>query len=247
MFDKQNIPGAEPPPNLPFEADDMLAGVEKDVIPSPENTTPNALSAGVLKKKTAEPATQIYEQTASSQQSEAVSYGVKKPVLGKILASIFIILFVGGVVFGSMWMYTKYFKTTDGKKPNNEKTNVTTSTTTTNNPLTSTSTDKNNSANDSLFSDQVDSDKDNLTDDREFELGTNQNKPDTDGEGLNDGDEVLIWRTDPRLPDTDGDGYKDGEEVKNGYNPLGQGRLLESGSNKNSATSSSGSVVPPAL
>jgi hypothetical protein len=144
-------------------------------------------------------------------------------------------------------MYTKYFKTTDGKKPNNEKTNVTTSTTTTNNPLTSTSTDKNNSANDSLFSDQVDSDKDNLTDDREFELGTNQNKPDTDGEGLNDGDEVLIWRTDPRLPDTDGDGYKDGEEVKNGYNPLGQGRLLESGSNKNSATSSSGSVVPPAL
>jgi hypothetical protein len=48
---------------------------------------------------------------------------------------------------------------------------------------------------------------------------------DTDGDGLTDRDETMIWHTDPLNPDTDGDGYKDGEEVKNGYNPLGAGKL----------------------
>ncbi len=31
--------------------------------------------------------------------------------------------------------------------------------------------------------------------------------------------------TNPLNPDTDGDGYKDGKEVRDGYNPLGEGRL----------------------
>ena len=48
----------------------------------------------------------------------------------------------------------------------------------------------------------VDTDGDLLTDEREKELGT-----------------------DPNNPDTDGDGYLDGPEVANGYNPLGEGKL----------------------
>lgn len=48
---------------------------------------------------------------------------------------------------------------------------------------------------------------------------------DTDGDGLTDGEEVGIYKTDPRNPDTDGDGFKDGDEVKAGYNPKGPGRL----------------------
>jgi len=51
-------------------------------------------------------------------------------------------------------------------------------------------------------------------------------KADTDNDGLSDRDEVMVWHTDPLNPDTDGDGYKDGDEVKNGFNPLGSGKLL---------------------
>jgi len=36
---------------------------------------------------------------------------------------------------------------------------------------------------------------------------------------------VQVYKTDPLLADTDGDGYSDGSEVKNGYNPLGPGKL----------------------
>lgn len=58
-----------------------------------------------------------------------------------------------------------------------------------------------------------DSDGDGLVDTQEAILGTDPNNPDTDGEGLSDGDEVLIYSTDPRNPDTDGDGLTDYEEV----------------------------------
>ena len=48
---------------------------------------------------------------------------------------------------------------------------------------------------------------------------------DTDGDGLPDSAETMLFETDPNNPDTDGDGYPDGEEVDNGYNPLGDGEL----------------------
>jgi hypothetical protein len=44
--------------------------------------------------------------------------------------------------------------------------------------------------------------------------------PDTDGDGLSDGDEFFITHTDPLNPDTDGDGMPDGWEYRNGLNPL---------------------------
>ncbi|MBI5733624.1 MAG: hypothetical protein HY973_01620 [Candidatus Kerfeldbacteria bacterium] len=47
---------------------------------------------------------------------------------------------------------------------------------------------------------------------------------DSDGDGLNDKEEEF-YGTGKNNPDTDGDGYKDGDEVKNGYNPLGTGKL----------------------
>jgi type IV secretory pathway VirB10-like protein len=71
----------------------------------------------------------------------------------------------------------------------------------------------------------VDSDGDGLTDDQEAKLGTNPHDPDTDHDGLSDGDEVNKWHTNPLKADTDGDGYLDGDEVAKGYNPLGQGKL----------------------
>jgi len=50
---------------------------------------------------------------------------------------------------------------------------------------------------------------------------------DTDKDGLSDSDEIATYKTYPNNPDTDGDGYSDGEEVKNGFNPLGQGKLIQ--------------------
>jgi len=45
-------------------------------------------------------------------------------------------------------------------------------------------------------------------------------KADTDGDGLNDGDEVNTYNTDPLEKDTDGDGVDDGDEVEAGTDPL---------------------------
>ena len=67
---------------------------------------------------------------------------------------------------------------------------------------------------------EKDSDDDGLTDVREAQIGTDPNNPDTDGDGLLDGEEVDKYKTDPKNPDTDGGGIWDGVEVKNGADPL---------------------------
>lgn len=58
-----------------------------------------------------------------------------------------------------------------------------------------------------------DDDFDNLTNGDEFSFATDPNNPDTDGDGLLDGEEVGLYDTIPTAPDTDGDGLLDGEEV----------------------------------
>ncbi len=59
----------------------------------------------------------------------------------------------------------------------------------------------------------IDSDGDGLTDSREAEIGTDPYDPDTDKDGLSDGEEVLQHNTDPLNPDSDWDALKDGPEV----------------------------------
>lgn len=73
----------------------------------------------------------------------------------------------------------------------------------------------------------ADRDGDGLSDDEERALGTDPDNPDTDRDGLNDYEEVKIYKTNPRNPDTDGDGNNDGVEVANGYNPNGPGLLRD--------------------
>ncbi len=60
-----------------------------------------------------------------------------------------------------------------------------------------------------------DKDGDGLTKSQEKEIGTDPNNPDTDGDGLNDGEEFKTYFTNPLNPDSDGDGLKDGQEVRN--------------------------------
>ena len=80
---------------------------------------------------------------------------------------------------------------------------------------------------DIVFGEPSDIDADGLDDERERGLGTDPAHWDTDGDGLSDGDEVIIWKTDPLNPDTDGDGFNDGDEIKNGYSPTGPGKIFE--------------------
>lgn len=67
---------------------------------------------------------------------------------------------------------------------------------------------------------QRDDDGDGLTNNEEAQIGTDPQNPDTDADGINDGDEVRVWRTNPLNPDTDGDLLREGEEIQRGTDPL---------------------------
>jgi outer membrane protein OmpA-like peptidoglycan-associated protein len=58
-----------------------------------------------------------------------------------------------------------------------------------------------------------DDDSDGLTNAQEVQLGSDPNNPDSDGDGLKDGEEVRRYKTDPLKTDSDGDGLTDGDEV----------------------------------
>ncbi len=60
---------------------------------------------------------------------------------------------------------------------------------------------------------ETDSDGDGLLDREEAQLGTDPYDPDTDKDGLSDGEEVKNYKTDPLNPDSDWDALKDGAEV----------------------------------
>ncbi|HSW55746.1 MAG TPA: OmpA family protein [Ignavibacteriaceae bacterium] len=66
-----------------------------------------------------------------------------------------------------------------------------------------------------LISESCSSDRDNdgLGKCDEEKLGTDPKNPDTDGDGLSDGDEVFDYKTDPLKADTDGDGLSDYDEI----------------------------------
>jgi hypothetical protein len=58
-----------------------------------------------------------------------------------------------------------------------------------------------------------DEDNDGLSNQREMNIGTEYDDPDSDGDGLDDGEEVNQYNSDPLMEDTDRDGLSDEEEV----------------------------------
>jgi outer membrane protein OmpA-like peptidoglycan-associated protein len=58
-----------------------------------------------------------------------------------------------------------------------------------------------------------DDDSDGLTNTQELTMGTDPEDPDTDTDGLKDGEEMRRYKTDPLNTDSDGDGLTDGDEV----------------------------------
>ncbi len=229
------------------EDDNSLGSVDRK---GPIEGHPDALSAGVLKPKQPLvndqpapgplPASESDPDLDRQAQSlnQITSYKMKEPVLGKIL---FILLLVGVVVillFAGWYVYGKFFSSKNkiinvknqtivpqptSNQPNNNALNINTATTTTS--TNNKDAVKGQTTDTILFGEPIDTDGDGLDDIREKQLGTDPNKKDTDGDGLSDGDEILIWKTLPLNKDTDNDTYPDGHEIKNGYNPLGSGKL----------------------
>lgn len=66
---------------------------------------------------------------------------------------------------------------------------------------------------DTAVASATDQDADNAPDEFEADQGLDPTNPDTDGDGVADGDEPNIYGTDPLNADTDGDGASDGEEL----------------------------------
>lgn len=267
MFeDRPVVGGAQPPKNLPTEPVDMFAGVDSpaggDLPPVP----PNALSAGLLKRKDGMmPPMNTASTTMSMPEIPPMNdlppgaipslYPTKQPVLGKILFAVILCALLAGGVMAGWWVYTTYVLPAKTPVVNKNTTGTAdpdlvnvpavtpsatlpvaatnTASSTPNNAVTSTSSTTADATDVPeqikseviLFGEPIDSDKDGLDDEREKDFKTNPNNPDTDKDGLSDGDEVLIWHTDPLNSDTDGDTFLDGEEVKHGYNPLGPGKL----------------------
>ena len=65
----------------------------------------------------------------------------------------------------------------------------------------------------------TDTDSDGLTDPLERQLGSDPNNPDSDSDGLPDGDEVNVYSTSPLNSDSDGDFYSDADEITSGTDP----------------------------
>lgn len=182
---------------------------------------------------------------------------MKEPRIGRTVITILIALIVAAVIGGGVWFALAYFFSTPETIENTTPTVVesptltdvaptpapvppTAEATTTTTipaaiplPVVDTSTDMGADAaldmeqEQVLFGDIIDTDEDQLDDERELEFGTDPRNWDTDGDDLGDGEEVLNWGTDPLDPDTDGDGFSDGQEVASGYNPtLGGGAKL---------------------
>lgn len=240
MFDEPNqnkIP--EPPKNLPSEPEDIFAGLDEGGEKISDINT--ALNAGVLKKKESDigvmPSGKDDLKPGGGEDKDINV--VKEPILGTVMIVLGMMILVGGVGYG-VWRFCS--------KNSAEKTVAPVTLPPVNSNLLSeqdsegatvlpvepvTNTAAVDMGNDRvLFGEAVDTDQDGLDDVRERELGTSLINSDTDGDGLNDADEVIIWKTDPLNPDTDNDTYKDGEEVRNGYDPLGPGKLF---SEQNSA------------
>lgn len=228
MFDDNNLPNSAPPQNLPVdEPKDMF-----DDIDETANISPNALQAGMLKKKE----NSDYDNFKEESGIEKIRV-VKEPILGKIILIVLIGVLLAGIAIGGFWIYDNFLNNKDKIIIIDETVKQETPiVTTTPEPQVVTPEEIQTSTNEGalvdmkidevLFGEPVDNDKDGLDDVREKEIGTDPFNPDSDKDDLIDGDEVIIWKTNPLNSDTDGDGYLDGLEVKSGYNPLGSGKLF---------------------
>ncbi len=199
---------AEPLPADDFEVLEETPMARPVDVPAPRGTEP------------------LHEAPASYPE-----YRIQEPSIFKsIFLVIAILILVAGLGFGGYWAYKTYIAPTlnSGKVPN-ENDGVIPSDTQGGGVIPEpTEDDETDPIDDAiLFGNVPDTDGDGLDDLKEGDIGTDPKRFDTDGDGLSDYDEVVTWKSNPQNPDTDNDGYTDEEEIKNGYSPLGAGRIFE--------------------
>lgn len=241
MFDDQPKNGmSNIPPNLPIGEPASPSGGPADMFSDSEekkqqaSKTESALDAGVLRPVVPEEQAPRYVVPPAEVREP---YALKEPTTTRALLIIVVAVVIVGVLGAAGWWAYGYF--TAGQTPalpteesaasaetlpqETESPEVTSETSS--EPASDIGAEVSDEQ--ILFGEPIDKDSDGLDDNREAELGTNPNNWDSDGDELGDGDEVLIWKTDPLKTDSDGDGYPDGQEVKNGYNPAGPGKIFE--------------------
>ena len=227
----QSSSPVSPPPELsrvsqPVEVEDVLAGTDR--LPPPVVNTssfqqgkaesPPAVEKFTLAREPTEPGQPAVPPLPPEPQfTDEDVEGKKKILLAGIGVAVLLLLGIGGYI-----AYQRFFAGAEIFNP------TTRSQRTDSDEQTPVAAE-----NDLVEPEQVlvevvfplDSDGDGLTDEEEAFYGTDPFLADTDGDGLFDREEIFTWQTDPLNPDTDGDGYLDGEEVRQGYNPLGPGKL----------------------
>lgn len=178
--------------------DSLLSDSSKKKSESKDETGTSSDSLSKSPSKGTDDLDSALEQELSSLD---VDSGTNRgPMLRIIFIVVAVLLFIA-LVFGIFYTYNRFFKKekVEEQPEHIEETIV-------NNP-------------------EEDVDGDGLTNKQESDHGTNYQMPDTDGDGLNDGDEINKYKTDPNNKDTDSDGFSDGEEVAHGFNPVGEGTL----------------------
>lgn len=240
---KRSVPVAPPKPQIPPE---LQGTIPESSSPLSEPEPPASVAAPVgqqVPPPAAAPAPSPIPVGASGSHMppplpQDASYSIKEPTLSRgIMASIIVVVVVLILGGGGWWIYHAVV----ADKPSTSGTIDSPTVPTTpadgiNAPVApdqgtvgspATELPPINVDDAVLFGLPADSDGDGLDDDQEATLGLDKSDWDSDDDELSDGDEVIIWETDPKNPDSDGDGYKDGTEVKAGYNPLGPGRIFE--------------------
>lgn len=160
------------------------------------------------------PATAIPGKYAADQETLDMFKRESLSMVQKIILIIVTVLVIGSLIGGGIWLYMWLdpLNTTETKTTINQT------------PININSEMVNSSA--GVVSPQnIDSDRDGLTDETEDKYGTDPNDVDSDGDLLSDYNEIEVYKTKPLVTDTDGDGYIDGDEVSNGYDPNGPGKL----------------------
>ncbi|MCX6740137.1 MAG: hypothetical protein NTZ49_02830 [Candidatus Parcubacteria bacterium] len=246
MFDNNQQPqtpgGFVPPqqqPAAPRPVQPMGNMPPRPAMPSPRPVQPSQMN-----RPQAEPE-DIFAgiNSGNDQRSTAPAYmaqeksGTGRKILLVLLAVIIIALLVTGGVFAYLSFLAQPSQPNTNVTPNvNGEQNINQE------PVVNTNENLNQepevNANENLNQEPIintnegtagvpsDLDADGLTDDEEATLGTDPLNSDSDNDGLTDREEVMVYKTNPLDPDTDKDGFFDGEEVKNGYNPLGTGKLF---------------------
>lgn len=234
VLDGAQQPGSAPlPPQEQRPASAVQAGILRPASSTSQEPQVTTMPQGVREEFVESQGGAPRESVAPQYQSQDPTYTMYAPHSSGKGKIVFLIIIILALLGGVSWVaYSKFIAPQDdeGLAPQPVQSEESTLEDTvpsdteedTNEPLDT------NVVDDSLlFGQPIDEDGDGLDDERESTIGTDEKNWDTDGDELSDGDEVIIWKTNPLNPDSDNDTYKDGAEVRAGYSPSGSGRLFE--------------------